>query len=224
MITTLIDKQDNFEIVRDKIALILANEVAGQKVLAEAASKDPNEWDMKIFTERSNPWEQFLDDPAPGRDRSPIINVWFDSETFPEGLGSTVERQRAEGLFNIDCYGYAVSADVIAGGHTPGDKAAAIEAQRALRLVRNILMAGTYTYLDLRGIVASRWPQSAEVFQPEINGRSVQQVVASRMVLRVAYNEFAPQVEPVDLELVSVDVKRNEDGSVVAESDYDYTI
>lgn len=224
MITTLIDKQDNFEVVRDKVAQILANEVAEQKILAVAAAKDPNDWDMKIFTERSNPWEQFLEDPAPEEGRSPIINVWFDSETFPEGVGNTVERQRADGLFNIDCYGYAVSADVVTGGHAPGDKAAAIEAQRAFRLVRNILMAGIYTYLDLRGTVASRWPQSAEIFQPEINGRSVQQIVAARMVLRVAYNEFSPQVEPVDLELVLVDVKRNEDGSVVAEADYDYTI
>lgn len=224
MITTLIDKQDNFEVVRDKIAQILANEVAGQKVLAVAAGKDPNDFDMKIFTERSNPWELFLNDPPPGPGRSPIINVWFDSETFPEGVGSTVERQRADGLFNIDCYGFAVSADVVAGGHAPGDKAAAIEAQRAFRLVRNILMAATYTYLDLRGVVAQRWPQSVEVFQPEINSRSVQQIVAARLVLRVSYNEFAPQVEPVTLEFVSVDIKRNEDGSVVAETDYDFTI
>jgi len=223
MLTTLIDKQDNFEVVRDKIAQILANEVAEQKILAVAAAKDPNDWDMKIFTERSNPWEQFLDDPIPGQDRSPIINVWFDSQTFPQNVGDTVERQRAEGIFNIDCYGYAVSADVVAGGHAPGDKAAAIEAQRAFRLVRNILMAAIYTYLDLRGTVAGRWPQSVEVFQPEINGRSVQQIVAARMVLRVTYNEFSPQVEPVDLELVSVDVKRSEDGSILAETDYDFT-
>lgn len=224
MITTLIDKQDNFEVVRDKIAQILANEVAGQKVLAVAAGKDPDDFDLKIFTERSNPWEQFLNDPPPGPGRSPIINVWFDSETFPEGVGSTVDRQRADGLFNIDCYGFAVSADVVAGGHTPGDKAAAIEAQRAFRLVRNILMAATYTYLDLRGVVAQRWPQSAEIFQPEISGRSVQQIVAARLVLRVTYNEFAPQVEPETLEFISVDVKRAEDGSVIAETDYDFTV
>lgn len=223
MITTLIDKQDNFEVVRDQIAQILANEVAGQKILAVAAGKDPDDFDLKIFTERSNPWEQFLNDPPPGTGRSPIINVWFDSETFPEGVGGTVERQRADGLFNIDCYGFAVSADVEAGGHAPGDKAAAIEAQRAFRLVRNILMAATYTYLDLRGVVAQRWPQSVEVFQPEINSRSVQQIVAARLVLRVTYNEFAPQVEPVTLEFVSVDVKRAEDGSVIAETDYDFT-
>ena len=224
MITTLIDKQDNFEVVRDKIAQILANEVAEQKILAVAASKDPNDWDMKIFTERSNPWEQFLNDPPPGPGRSPIINVWFDSETFPQDVGGTVERQRADGLFNIDCYGYAVSADVVAGGHNPGDKAAALEAQRAFRLVRNILMAAVYTYLDLRGVVAQRWPQSAEVFQPEINGRATQPIVAARFVLRVSYNEFSPQVVPETLELVSVDVKRAEDGSVVAETDYDFTI
>ena len=41
---SLIDKQDSFEIVRDKIALILANEIASQQVLAKADSRNPDDW------------------------------------------------------------------------------------------------------------------------------------------------------------------------------------
>ena len=60
MISELIDKQDNFEIVRDQIAAILVNEVASQMALATAEAKDPEDWNLQIFTERSNPWEKWL--------------------------------------------------------------------------------------------------------------------------------------------------------------------
>ena len=61
MITELIDKLDNFEIIRDKIALILANEIANQKVIATNQGKTtPDEWNFKTYTERSNPREDFI--------------------------------------------------------------------------------------------------------------------------------------------------------------------
>jgi len=51
----------------------------------------------------------------------------------------------------------------------------------------------------------------------------MQQIVGARLSLRVAFNEFSPQVEPVEIELISIDVIRKEDGQVVVEADYDYT-
>ena len=62
MIAELIDKQDNSEIVRDQIAAILATEVANQQALATADGKDPADYKLRIYTERSNPWEAFLND------------------------------------------------------------------------------------------------------------------------------------------------------------------
>lgn len=223
-ITTLIDKQDTSEIVRDQIAQILADEVASQMALAVTAGKDPDDWKLRIFTERSNPWEQFLNPDEAGFDDSPIVNVWFDNATFDPGASNIVERQKGEGVFNIDCYGYGRSKDDGATGHIPGDKEAALEVQRALRLVRNILMAATYTYLNLRGVVWQRWPQSITVFQPQLDGRQMQQMVGARLAFRVQYNEFSPQVESVELESVAVDVKRTEDGEIVAQAQYDYPL
>ena len=223
-ITTLIDKQDTSEIVRDQIAQILADEVASQMVLAVAGGKDPEDWKLRIFTERSNPWEQFLNPDETGFDDSPIVNVWFDSSTYDPAASNILERQKTEGVFNIDCYGYGRSKDDGGTGHEPGDKEAAFEVQRALRLVRNILMAATYTYLNLRGVVWQRWPQSITVFQPQLDGRQMQQIVAARLAFRVQYNEFSPQVESVELETVAVDVKRTEDGEIVAQAQYDYPL
>lgn len=220
MIAELIDKQDNFEVIRDQIAAILATEVASQMALASGEGKDPNDWKLRIFSERSNPWEQLLNEQT---DRSPIVNVWFDNSNFDPAASNISERQKTEGVFNIDCYGYGISSDEAGGGHNPGDKEAAFEVHKALRLVRNILMAAEYTYLGLRGVVWQRWPQSITVFQPQLDGRQMQQLVGARLAFRVVFNEFSPQVLAETLELVSVDVKRTEDGEIVAEADYDYT-
>lgn len=220
LIDTLIDKQDNFEIVRDQMAAILKLEVVNQMALAVAAVKDPELWNLKIFTERSNPWEEYLE---PNSDKTPLVNVWYDSGNFPEGQGDVVERQLHEGIFNIDFYGCAVSSDDGAG-HKPGDREAALEVQRAVRLGRNILMAGINTYLQLQGLVWQRWPQSITIFQPQLNNQAVEQVMGARLALKVSFNEFSPQVTPETLELLTVDVKRTEDGEIVLEADYDYTI
>jgi hypothetical protein len=221
MALTLIDKQDTVEIVRDQIAAILTLEVANQMALASAASKDPNDFKLRIFTERSNPWDQFQNDPA---DRSPLVNVWWDTETFDKKASNSIERQKGDAVFNLDCYGYGKSSDNVAGGHNPGDKEAAFEAHRAVRLVRNIIMAAENLYLVLQGTVWGRFIQSITIFQPDQNAQVVQQIVAARIALAVSFNEFSPQVVAETLELLSVDVKRAENGEIVLEADYVYPI
>lgn len=224
MITTLIDKQDNFEIIRDKIAQILADESVNQQAIAVSEAKDPDDWKLRVYTERSNPWETWLNiDNVVDEDRSPIVNVWLDNSNYNESASDVVKRQKSETIYNIDCYGLGVSTDETVG-HTPGDMQASFEAQRAIRLVRNILMASQYTYLDLRGLVWQRWPQSITSFQPQLDARNVQQVHAIRLALRVGFNEFSPQYEPATLEFVAADIARAKDGQVIAQAHYDYTI
>ncbi len=219
-IETLIDKQDTAEIVRDQIAAILAAESAAQVALATTAGKpDPNEWKLRVFIERANPWEEFPDKTT---DDSPVINVWWGSASLQERASNTVERQKTTGTFNIDCYGYGRSRDNVSGGHSPGDIAAAANVQRAVRLVRNILMAAQYTYLGLRPTVWRRWIDSIETFQPQQDNQNVQHIVGARITFRVDFNEFSPQVVPEELCYLSVDVLRTEDNQVVIEADYDY--
>jgi hypothetical protein len=152
-ILSLITDRDNCEVVRDRIAEILLIEVASQKALAAAADplQDPDDWDLRVFTERTNPWDEFL--PCDGDEEhqstaTPIVNVWFDTSQFDSRSSDTVERQKATVVYNIDCYGYGVSSDGDVD-HDAGDARAALEAQRAMRLVRKILMAGSYIYLGL---------------------------------------------------------------------------
>ena len=220
MIQTLIDKQDSFEIIRDQVAAILVTEVASQKSLAVAAGKDEVLWDFKVYTERSNPWETYLNDISA---LTPIVNVWYDNSNFTESQSNIVEKQATEGIFNIDCYGVANSSDNQAGGHNPGDQEAAFAVQRVLRLIRNILMSAEYTYLGLRGLVWQRWPQTITMFQPQQDRGNVRPVIAARIGFKVKFNEFSPQISGDMLELLSATVKRAEDGEVLFDADYDYT-
>lgn len=224
-IDSLIDKEDNFEIVRDQIAAILALETDSQQALAKAANKkNPKLWKFRVFTERANPIEEWRDiNSSSGIDDSPIINVWYDNGSFPMNKGNVVERQAHDAVYNIDCYGVGFSGSNPGGGHVLGDKEAALEVQRAVRLVRNIIMAADYTYLGLRGTIWRRWPQSITVFPPQIDGRSVSHIVGARIALRAEFNEFSLQVTPETLELLTVNTKRTEDGEIVLEADYDYT-
>jgi hypothetical protein len=224
-LTSLIDKQDTFEIVRDRIAVILANEVANQMALATAAAKDPDDWKLRIYTERGNAWEQFLTTPVV--DKSPIVNVWFNADQFNKNVGTIATRQKADGVFNIDCYGYGESADVPGGGHTPGDQKAAFESHRAMRLVRNIIMDQSNVRLQFSPnvLVWDRWVQGRETFQPTQGQRTIQNVVGSRITLQVGYNEFpVTPDESTILQLVASEIKRESDGLVLAQVDIDTTV
>lgn len=217
-IQTLIDKQDNFEIVRDQIAALLAIETANMQALATAAGKNPDLWKFLVYLERSNPWERYLNSD----DTTPIVNVWFDSMAFDGASGNVVKRQKGDAVYHIDCYGRGLSRDS-GSGHVAGDKEAATECHRVIRLVRNILMSGYYTYLNLRPLIWRRWIDSITIFQPQETDRSSQQIVAGRINLSVGFNEFSPQYVAETLELLSVQVTNADDGLVYVEADYDYS-
>jgi len=220
VIQGLIDKQDNFEIIRDQVAAILKLESTSQQALAIAAGKDQALWKLRVYRERANPWESVRDQQD---DLSPIINVWFDNASFDDGSSNISERQKSETVINIDCVGFAVSSPDGQGGHQPGDREAAFAVQRAIRLVRNILMASEYTYLGLRGLVWKRWPQSITTFQPQQDGRSTVRAVGARISLRVDHNEFSPQYQGQELELLTAQVTETNSGEIVILAEYDYT-
>lgn len=207
----LLTKIDTFELVRDKIATILAEETARQKQLAIDAGEDPAPYDLKVYAERATPW----DNASSGQT---VVNVWFDSANPEDGSSNTVESQTMTGNFNIDIVGFGTNAPGVSG-----DEAAARNAQRALRLCRNYLMASTYTYLALRPLVGRRWVQSINSFQPQLNDKAAINSVGARLTLAVRYMETSPQYHPVPLDQLSVTINRAEDGSVLAEVEFDYT-
>ena len=208
-IKTLLAASDNFEIVRDQIGAILKLELAYQTELG--ATPEP-----RVFLERSSPWGNLIESPE---SVLPIINVWFDTENFEGVASNIVSRQRADATFNVDCYGFGVSAETDPG-HEPGDLVAALACQRTLRLVRQILMSAPYTYLGLRGLVWKRWPQTLGVFQPPIDARAAHHVVAGRLALAVQFNEFSPENEAEEIESLAVEVYRAPTGELLMSARY----
>lgn len=221
-ITTLIDKVDSFEIVRDQIAAILLLESENQQKLAEDVGKDSASWKLRVFTECSNPWAEFpqaTSEPTTQDDRSPIVNVAFSGTTYDESSSNVVKQQTTIGIYNIDCLGYGVSSSN-GSGQVLGDQEAAFESQRAVRLCRNILMASMYVALELKGLVGQRWVQSIDAFQPAVDDRPVERVVGARLALRVRFNEFSPQYAAPIIELLSVQVKRAPSGELFFQADF----
>lgn len=237
LLASLIDKQDSFEIVRDQIALILANEVANQQALAVLAAKDPALWGFKIYTDRANPfgaWLNIDENAAP----EPIVNILLDNIDYPADQTSGAGiKSRADVDYLIDIAAAAPSANNPAGGHFSGDQVAAATVQRIYRLVRNILMAGINQHLQLRirplidgdpaGVVLDRFARSFAIFQPSSGQQIIQNAVGGRFTLRVTMVETTEQFTGESLETVLVKILRDDDGAVlpdppIAEAQYDF--
>ena len=221
----LIDKKDNIEIVRDEIAAILVLEVENQKALAVTAGKDPEQWDLKIFLERSNNWESFFGATDTGcpEPSLPVVNIWVDSDANIDLASTSVGKKYYPVRYNIDCYAQGRTRETEAG-HTPGDMDAAFEVQRTQRLVRNILMAGQNTYLGLRGVVGKRNILSRSAFQPNQGDHNAIKVSGFRLVLEVSMDETVQEYEGVDLDLISTKMDFVEGGQVVVAADFEYNI
>jgi hypothetical protein len=221
-IAELITSVDAFEIIRDQVAAILAVETANQQALAVAASLDPYPWALRIFSERTNAWGEFQDlpDDMPRDPVVPVVNVWWHGLNFDQSASNVVERQKGTSTLYVDCYAYATSEDIAAGGHRPGDQLAALEVHRVARLVRRMLMAGTYTYLGLRGVVWRRWIASIDMMEPAMDAYQAQRIGCARLLLQVDHSEYSPQVSGEPLELLSVGVKRAETGELFFTANY----
>lgn len=211
----LITQPDGFEVVRDQIAAILVLERDDQMSQAQAQSLDPELWNFKVFTERSNPWGDYLNDSA---DLTPIINVWFDSDSFADSASVRSAYQKCNGFFNVD-----ITAAGKRSTNMTGDETAARNAARVARLARNILMASNYTYLGLpRGTAWDRKVESRQAYQPPIGSDAALRVNGVRLRVQVSFNETAPQYEGVPLAGVDIEIKRKETGEVYIDLAYDY--
>lgn len=222
MIQELITGYDTFELVRDKIASILALETASQQSLAGSApGENPDDYKIRVFKERANAWEQFLYNHLE-IDTSPVVNVWFDSLQFPENAGNVLNNQMSDNIYNIDVYGYGETVET-ENGQVPGDLTAALNAHRALRLCRKWIMADQYAYLDLRGLVGYRWPQQMQTFQPEYDANTVQKIVGARLALRVRCAEASPQYIAENLEIINSTIRSGIDGEILTIQQFDVT-
>ncbi len=201
-ITTLIDKQDTYEIIRDQVGKILKLEIENQKVLATAAEKNPDLWDMNIYIERERPYFAKTDGNGEesGALKKGIVNLFFDNDSLKNSGSDSFSTFLAKGKIMIDCYGMKSSVkedDEL----KHGDELSAYEAERVCKLVRNILMSGQYNLLGFdgvkangRSVVQKSYIASRQKYTPEPKNSAYQALTGMRLILEVEYFEYSPQV------------------------------
>jgi hypothetical protein len=138
----------NYEVIRNKIAEIIAIELENQFVI----SYDPD-FDCNVWLERTTPFDAEEMTPA-------VINV-----SFIDGNYQNEDVRDADGV-----YSYAI--DIYARGYTNedniGDTRAALIVQKVIGKVRAILMATVYKTVDTGlGIVKNRKVASVQVYDPK---------------------------------------------------------
>ena len=225
-INELINKKDGFEVVGDLIGFILLMEMQNQYKLAIKNNlNDLKPYEALIRREVSNPIEEFR---AVTQDKAveakPVVNVWFDNESFSERQGNVVDYQKGVGTFNIDCYGLGIAGNIKGAGHMPGDKAASLSAQAIARLVRNILMAGPYIYLGVQGFVSRRWVSSINQEQADFASDNGLHIRGIRIIFRVDFVETSPQYQGDTLESVFIKLLRASDSKLISELQFDYDL
>ncbi len=211
---------DVVETVRDQIAAILAVESKNQRemALADDPQRDPDPYQLRIFKDRTQPWDFFKDENA---SQVPVINVSIDSDAFL-GTSTNINNQDSEAVFNVDCYANGFSEET-ADGQVISDEDAARRAWEAARLVRRIITGGPYQYLKLRGTVGSANIKSRTPFQPEIDERPIQGVRCVRIVMQCRITEKSPQFAGEPLELLEI-VATKASGEVILKIDYAFPL
>jgi hypothetical protein len=210
-------------VVRDQIAAILAIEIANQQTLAAAGGSDPLGWKARVFSDRVTPWNEFPKDNFENRtpeEFAPLINVSVASGGFNRAGSDVLEKQAIEGLFNIDCFGAAVTEAGVEKPQVLGDQRAAAEAVRAMGLAYNILMAGHWYDLGLPKTVWERFPKSYELSELDDESLPIPYVRVARLVLEVTFHTQSPQWVGETIELISATVKRAPNGEVFLTANY----
>lgn len=205
----LLSAPDNVEIVRDQICGILALETANQYELAvEAQDARKDDYNIKVYLENDQPWELQTEED---KDVFPLVNVSLVS--VDRGNGSTVtNKNNVTASFNIDCY---------ATGTFDGDgrtgRMAVVKAWKTARIIRNILCAGNYAYLGLRGVVTARQVRSLTTGMPN-QQMAAGRVCIVRIVMDVDLIEFSPQVSGVEIAPISLEIL-DDTGLVIVDMD-----
>lgn len=221
----LINRPDNFEVIRDEIAAILALETVNQQALAVAVPLDPKPWKFDVYKERSRIWDSLDQSEEPV---TPVVNVWFDSEDVAGNQSYNALTQTMNpGIFNIDVFTSAINTKNVGLGYLSADQQAVFDCQRIMRLIRTILFSvppdrtqpgDDYSFLNLRGVVGYRRIQSVSMFQPDYKKQTVI-IAAGRIALAVKYIETGIEGPDNDFDLLQLQTTIGEGGQVNYEFD-----
>ena len=163
LITSIIGDQA-FELIRERIGLILTEELANQYTLTNNQALF-----VSTFIERFVPFDH---------EELPGINILFSKGEYP--LKTTDGRVNGNYHYNIDCYTKAASTST-----DYGDTLASIKLQNLMGKIRAILENPVYKTLAFApGIVMSTGVVNMHVFDPQ-NEKDLMNMAVGRLVFGV---------------------------------------
>lgn len=207
-------RYSNFEIIRSKIAAILADELASQKTLnqaalaAEEAKPTPEQALIDFYTLNidcipSKVWEErfFRFQPS----EMPAINIVLLNVPLVEAISHT--QQMGENKYQIEIYQSAKSKD-----NQDGDVLASFKLHRLLEIIRAILMNRNYVDLGLSGIIGYRQVRDIVIGVPNIGADNAQSMIYGKLDLIVKSNETVEDLSGVELQLHATTMQIDESG------------
>lgn len=201
VINNIIGKS-NFELVRSRIASILADEFSNQIALNEIAlntETDPiirDELNLNIGAIPERVWDERSKRPTPEEYTiKPLVNVLFGSAPLDEM--QTVSTQSGDDSFIVEVY---------AGNREPtdqepdleGDSLASIKVQRCTAIIRAILMNPNYQRLGFDTppyFIGKVSANNLQVSQPNDGADNSNNLTYGRINLTVKISETVEQIQ-----------------------------
>jgi hypothetical protein len=180
--------------------------------LAVAASEDPEPYRFRVFIERSNPWDVFIDDDD---DKAPIVNVYYQTTFFDKASSNLVTKQTGISRFHVDIFAVATTEETQTG-QALGDEHAAKKCQAVARLIRNILMHDDNVQLGLDSVVRYRWIENITSFLSADSNPGARQIRGVRIVVEVGHIETVSQIDEEICDEIRITIRYEKTGQVVA--------
>lgn len=209
--------ESNFELVRTRIATILADEYAAQRILnqdaldAELAKPTPDpdivvSLELNLSALPTKVWEERFTRPQQKEYiDEPVVNVIFTNATLNEN--QTVSTQIGDDTFVIEIY----AGNPEPSEETPvynGDSKAAIKLQRCLAISRAILMNPNYQQLGFSEFFIGKISaNNIQIGQPDDGADNGNNLIRGKFDLTVKIAEGVEQITGVALALNETTVK-----------------
>lgn len=200
-LTEIIGKS-NFELVRSKIASILADELANQKTLNQTALETEEDADtiellnLNIDSIPDRVWEERFKRPQKEEYQvTPLVNVLFAQSPLDS---QSVSTQIGDNTFMVEFY--VGSREPGTDQNNEGDSLASIKLQRIMWICRSILMYPKYNRLDLGNYVGSVSVNNIQVSQPDYGNDNAANLIYGRFNVTIKISETVEAVTGETLE------------------------
>ena len=217
VLTELIPHSSNIQLVIDRIAEILVNELSNQQALAPVNGGTAADYDVRVYIDRFNPLDQFK------TDKRSLVNIELSDDTTQTNVTANHGKQQETVTINLYVYATGTARDT-PRGHMPADKDASNKVKKDANVIKRILKADINENLQLpRTIVNSVIIQSGQYLVPDFDNRDFGAVVAERVSVTCNIIEQPMINNGVELESIVIDIEKEDTGLVYTTLEYDYT-